>query len=61
MLYYREKDDCLVQWYAKQMEAARKIKKIGDDRLRILEAQMERLTRLEPLEFAKKLLPFNFR
>ena len=26
MLYYREKDDCLVQWYAKQMEAARKIK-----------------------------------
>gem|GEM_PF-4223682 len=61
MLYYREKDDCLVQGYAKQMEAARKIKKIGDDRLRILEAQMERLTRLEPLEFAKKLLPFNFR
>ncbi|MBQ3822576.1 MAG: hypothetical protein II807_05950, partial [Thermoguttaceae bacterium] len=61
MLYYREKDDCLVKGYVKQMEAARKIKKIGDDRLRILEAQMEPSTRLEPLEFAKKILPFNFR
>lgn len=62
MLCYSGQDSDLSQEYLdRTVETRKNFSRIGEERLRILDEQRDPLKRREPLDFAKLILPFNFR